>query len=95
MSALREAGLRVPDDISVVGFDDIYFARIAFPSLTTVNLSRDRLGRLSFEALQNILRDKKRRGAEYVVDTHLVVRESTARVPSHHVHESSELGRSP
>jgi len=84
--------LRVPDDISVVGFDDIYLARIAFPSLTTVNLSRDRLGRLSFEALQKILRDKKRHGAEYVVDTNLVVRESTARVPSHRVHESSGLG---
>ncbi|HEV2232333.1 MAG TPA: LacI family DNA-binding transcriptional regulator [Terriglobia bacterium] len=79
MSALREVGVRVPDDISVVGFDDIYFARIAYPPLTTVNLSRERLGRLTFEALQNILRAKKRCGAEYVVETHLVVRNSTAQ----------------
>jgi LacI family transcriptional regulator len=95
MSALREAGLRVPDDISVVGFDDIDFARVAFPPLTTVNLSRDRLGRLAFEALQKILRDKKRRGAEYVVETQLVVRESTARVPDHRVQESAGPGSRP
>lgn len=83
MSALREAGLRVPEDISVVGFDDIYFARIAYPPLTTVNLSRERLGQLTFEALQNILRAKKRHGAEYVVETKLVVRNSTAQAVDH------------
>lgn len=84
ISALREAGLRVPEDISVVGFDDIALARLAYPPLTTVNLSRDRLGRLAFEALRNILRTKKRTGAEYSVKTQLVVRNSTglARDPA-------------
>jgi DNA-binding LacI/PurR family transcriptional regulator len=86
MSALREAGLSVPEDISVVGFDDIDFARIAFPPLTTVNLSRDLLGKLTFNALQKILRDKNRRGSEYEVDTKLVVRRSTARAPAHRIH---------
>jgi len=85
ISALRERGVRVPDDISVVGFDDIYFARIAYPPLTTVNLSRDRLGKLAFQALQNTLHVKGRIGAEYVVETELVVRESTARAPEHRI----------
>ena len=77
MTALQEAGLRVPKDISVVGFDDIALARITYPSLTTVNLSRDLLGRMAFEALHNILRTKKRAGAEYFVKTELVIRSST------------------
>jgi len=79
MSAFHEAGLRVPEDVSVVGFDDIYFSSIAVPPLTTVGLSRERLGKLALEALQKILRNKKRQGAEYVVETQLVVRRSTAR----------------
>lgn len=86
MSALHEGGMRVPEDISVIGFDDIEFARIAYPPLTTVNLSRDRLGQLAFQALQHILKNKKRWGAEYVIETQLVVRKSTARAPEHHSH---------
>lgn len=77
MKALAEAGVRVPEDVSVVGFDDIDFARLAYPPLTTVNLSRDRLGKLAFEALHKMLRSKRREGAEYVVESHLVIRQST------------------
>lgn len=78
MRALAEAGVRIPDDVSVVGFDDIDFARLAHPPLTTVNLSRDRLGKLAFEALHKMLRSKRHEGAEYVVETQLVIRQSTA-----------------
>ncbi|MGH9354435.1 MAG: LacI family DNA-binding transcriptional regulator [Terriglobia bacterium] len=77
MSAIQEAGLRVPEDVSVVGFDDIYFARITRPPLTTVNLPRDRVGSLALKALQRIIRSKNGTGAEYIVDTHLVIRKST------------------
>ncbi len=84
MQALSEAGVRVPEEVSLVGFDDIDFARLAQPTLTTINLSRDRLGRLAFEALQTILRSRRRQGAEYVLETQLVIRQSTgpARVPA-------------
>lgn len=78
MSALRSTGLRVPEDVSVVGFDDIDFAVLAHPPLTTIRLSRERLGKLAFQALDELLRSKGRQGAEYVVDTQLIVRESTA-----------------
>jgi LacI family transcriptional regulator len=83
LGALAEAGVRVPEDISVVGFDDIDFAHIVRPPLTTVELRRDQLGRLAFEALQKILRSKRRRGAEYVVETQLVIRQSTAQARAH------------
>jgi DNA-binding LacI/PurR family transcriptional regulator len=66
----------------VVGFDDIDFAALAHPPLTTVSLPRDQLGKLAFEALQKILRSERRQGAEYVVETRLVIRESTERSPS-------------
>lgn len=78
MSALREAGVEVPEDVSVVGFDDIYFARLTNPPLTTVSLSREQLGKLAFEALQKMSRSKRHRGSEYVMGTTLVVRQSTA-----------------
>jgi LacI family transcriptional regulator len=78
MKALGQAGIRVPEDVSVIGFDDIDFARHAHPPLTTVNLSRVRLGKLAFEALYKMLRSGRRKGCEYVVETQLVVRESTA-----------------
>ena len=78
MRALQEAGVRVPQEVSVVGFDDIDFALLAHPPLTTISLSRDRLGKLAFEALDKLLRSKGRQGAEYVVETQLVIRQSTA-----------------
>jgi LacI family transcriptional regulator len=83
LRALAEAGVRVPQDVSVVGFDDIDFARLAHPPLTTVRLSRDQLGRLAFEALQKIMRSKQRQGSEYLLETQLLIRQSTAQVRSH------------
>ena len=78
MRALREAGVRVPEDMSVIGFDDIDFAQLAYPPLTTINLPRDRLGSLAFQALHKLFRHKGARGAEFVIETHLVIRQSTA-----------------
>jgi DNA-binding LacI/PurR family transcriptional regulator len=78
LKALAEAGVRVPEQVSVVGFDDIDFAHFTHPALTTVGLPRERLGQLAFDALGKILRSKSREGAEYVMETRLVIRDSTA-----------------
>lgn len=78
MRALYERGVRVPEDVSVVGFDDIDFALVAHPPLTTIRLSRELLGTLAFQALEKLLRSKTHRGAEYVVETELIIRQSTA-----------------
>ncbi len=75
--ALAEAGLRVPGDVSVIGADDISFARYAMPALTTIRVPRDRLGRLAFEALERMIRTKRRLPQETSLETHLVIREST------------------
>lgn len=82
LSTLHEAGLKIPQDISVVGFDDIAFASLAYPPLTTISLPRSDLAKLAFEALQQIHSSERGQGSEYVIQTHLVVRGSTGQAPS-------------
>ncbi|MEO7029966.1 MAG: LacI family DNA-binding transcriptional regulator [Acidobacteriaceae bacterium] len=78
MNALEEAGIGVPRDISVVGMDNIPFSSLARPPLTTIHVPREQLGTVSFEALDKLLKLKKHKGAEYVLETKLVIRKSTA-----------------
>jgi DNA-binding LacI/PurR family transcriptional regulator len=78
MSALEEAGVKIPEDVSVIGIDDISFAFLARPPLTTISVPRERLGRTAFESLDKMLKLKRRRGADYDLETELVVRKSTA-----------------
>jgi DNA-binding LacI/PurR family transcriptional regulator len=77
MSAAFGMGLRVPQDVSIIGTDDILLARYSNPPLTTIRVPRDHLGRLCFEVLERMLRTKRRLGIEQVVDTQLVIRQST------------------
>ncbi len=79
LRAIRRKGLRVPDDISVVGFDDIALAEFTEPPLTTVRLPREEIAGKAFEALLASLSDTTHMGAEYQISPQLVVRESTAR----------------
>jgi len=77
LRALRDCGLRVPDDVSVVGFDDINSAAFQIPSLTTVRQPLDKMGALAGE----ILLQRIQGGAnpvEVTVDPELIIRESTA-----------------
>jgi DNA-binding LacI/PurR family transcriptional regulator len=78
MSALEEMGLRVPEDVSVIGFDDIFFARLARPPLTTIHIPREPLGRQILELLDKMSRSKRQMGTERVLETSLVIRKSTA-----------------
>lgn len=78
MSALEEAGVGIPGEMSVIGIDDVSFAFLARPPLTTVSVPREQVGRLAFQSLEKILRLKRRKGTEYTVKTGLVVRKSTA-----------------
>ena len=76
LSALRRAGLEVPRDISVVGFDDIWLARFTEPPLTTVRLSQNEIAEKAFRAL---LADLGAPAAkpDLTIETHLVVRHTT------------------
>jgi len=78
MSALEEAGVKAPEDVSVIGFDDIFFAQLARPPLTTVRIPREQLGEMAFKALSKMARSKRGMGVEYRIETQLVIRKSTA-----------------
>jgi LacI family transcriptional regulator len=73
-------GLRVPQDLSVVGLDDIDFAEFTLPPLTTIRLSRTDLARAAFEALRQQAEAPSlgKIQREFLVSTSLVVRGSTA-----------------
>ena len=77
MRAIRQRGLRVPEDISVIGFDDIQMAEFTEPSLTTVRLLRTEVARLACLALTKSIKTHGV-GAEFPVSTSLVIRCSTA-----------------
>jgi LacI family transcriptional regulator len=78
LHAIIEAGLRVPEDISLVGFDDIPLVSYTNPALTTVRMSAADVGSRAFEALFGLLGGTRLEGDVYQVATRLVVRESTA-----------------
>ena len=70
--------VRVPAELSIVGFDDITFAQYTQPALTTIAVPREEVGRLAFQSLWALVCDLNRAGAEYQVKTQLVVRQTTA-----------------
>jgi LacI family transcriptional regulator len=78
MNALEQANVRVPEDVSVIGIDDVAFSFLARPPLTTIRVPRERLGIIAFQALEKVLKLKRRQGAEYYLETELVIRKSTA-----------------
>jgi LacI family repressor for deo operon, udp, cdd, tsx, nupC, and nupG len=81
MRSIRMHGLKIPADISVVGFDDISFARYTDPPMTTVAQPRDDLGREAMLMLLQILGDPKTPVRHAVLPTQLIVRGSTGRPP--------------
>jgi LacI family transcriptional regulator len=76
---LRNSGRRVPDDVSVTGFDNIALAQFCRPALTTMHIPRDTIGRIICDFLMN--RDGVRPCHEFVVDPALVLRESSGPAP--------------
>ena len=77
--AFQEAGLQVPRDISVVGFDDIRIAVHNNPSLTTVRQPLQKMGEIAARALLNRIEEHEDWVPEIVIEPELVVRDSTAR----------------
>jgi DNA-binding LacI/PurR family transcriptional regulator len=77
---LRERGIRVPQDVSVTGFDNVKLSEFCYPSLTTVHIPRERIGHIIVDALI------PQPGAaapehEIVIDPEFMVRDSTGAAP--------------
>jgi LacI family transcriptional regulator len=78
LKELRERGLRVPEDVSVTGFDNIKLSEFCYPALTTVHIPRDRIGHTLFTSLAPQDADTASTlGKEFVIDPEFVVRDST------------------
>jgi LacI family transcriptional regulator len=77
IQAVRESGRRIPDDIAVAGYDDIPVARDVYPTLTTVHVPQEELGRAAVRLALH--RDELPDGQHLVLGTHVVLRESTRR----------------
>jgi len=87
IGVLREAyerNIKIPDDLSVVGFDDIRLAEFTIPPLTTVQMSQSDLAKIAFNALLNKVEQESpaNERSEYELNTTLVLRRSTAMAPA-------------
>jgi DNA-binding LacI/PurR family transcriptional regulator len=77
IKGFTQAGLRVPKDISVTGFDKTHLADYITPSITTVDIHRDWLGRMAADALHELSTAEEPQGKEYTIPAELVVKAST------------------
>jgi LacI family repressor for deo operon, udp, cdd, tsx, nupC, and nupG len=79
MHRVKRDGFSVPGDFSIVGFDDIEFARYVDPPLTTIAQPTEELGQVAFSVLLELLDGRTPEQTDFVLPTELIVRESTAR----------------
>lgn len=81
MRALSEAGLRVPDDISIIGFDDLAVGSFSNPPLTTVHVPKHEVGEMAVERLVSSIRAPKQYTCKIQIDTYFVERSSVRARP--------------
>jgi LacI family transcriptional regulator len=79
MDVIRHRGLRVPDDISIVGFDNIPQAAMVYPPLTTVQQPLEQMGRVATQVLLGLLTSPEKQITHLELPTELIVRSSTSR----------------
>jgi LacI family transcriptional regulator len=79
--ALRESGRRVPEDVSVMGFDDAFHARHMWPPLTTMRQPVDAMGQAAAKMLLQLLAEPRNGPLQTIIETQLVVRTSVAAPP--------------
>jgi LacI family transcriptional regulator len=79
--AFREAGLRVPEDISIIGFDDIPGAAYANPGLTTVRQPLQKMGQIAAQTVVDLIEGRGEYVPEIAIEPEFVIRQSTGPAP--------------
>jgi LacI family transcriptional regulator len=79
MRILKDEGLRVPEDVSVVGFDDIEIADYMIPRLTTIRQPLEEMGGQTARTLHRAITGNPLSNQEQILPYKLIIRESTAR----------------
>ena len=82
IKGLRKSGIRVPQDISVTGFDNTRLAEYSNPSITTVDIHREVLGHIAADALHDLSNSATPHGKEYNIGAALIVGESSGAAPA-------------
>lgn len=82
ISRLKEAGVRIPEDISVTGFDDIAFAKFSDPPLTTIAQPAEEFGETAINLLIDVLSGKAKRAMKVILPFELVARNSSGPAPA-------------
>jgi DNA-binding LacI/PurR family transcriptional regulator len=77
IKAIKEEGLNVPNDISVIGFDNIAIGNYIMPALTTVDVPLEHMARECIESLKYFLKNKHFKQKEIRIKTDLIIRQST------------------
>ena len=77
MKAVFRAGLRMPEDAAIVGFDDSYISRVVTPALTTVRIDVDKMGRIAAQRLFDLIDGREAEDTQITIPTELIVRETT------------------
>lgn len=77
IKAIRARGLRVPNDIAVSGYDDIEIAGLFEPSITTISVNRNEIGRSAMKLLRTYISEPNRPSKTVCIDNRLIIREST------------------
>ena len=72
-----KAGYKVPEDISFVGFDDIEYAKLFKPAITTIKQDKEALGEQAVNLLMQLINGKRPSKKRYLIDTELILRESS------------------
>ena len=80
MNCLRELGLRTPEDLSITGFDDVVYAWVSWPNLTTVHPCMDEKARLAVEALTNMVSGISPDNCHQKVASYIVERSSVRKI---------------
>jgi LacI family transcriptional regulator len=80
--AAADLSIRIPDDVSIVGFDDLHMANYMTPRLTTVAQPKEDLGKMVFSRLLERIKDRSIRQGKKLLNPELIIRESTGPIGS-------------
>jgi len=88
---LHKLGIRVPEDISIVGFDNIEIGQYTTPPITTIHVDRSSLGKIATQILLNRINNPDRALVKAIISTKLIERESVGPPRTHQIKPTGEV----
>ena len=82
MQTLKNQGIKIPEDMSVTGFDDIAYAKYSDPSLTTISQPAEEMGKMAMDMLLKVIEGEPLSQRECVLPTEFIIRKSTGPAPA-------------